>query len=111
MQQLLRRIALALIPVMLGACVQAKQAPAAPAERYKIVLGGNGVSKQDYDNAVAAQGQAAADLAAAKALVQQATLNLGYTSVASPIAGRIGISLVTPGAYVQASQATLMTTV
>ncbi len=81
------------------------------AERYKILLAGNGVSKQDFDNAVAAQGQAAADLAAGKALVQQATLNLGYTSVASPIAGRIGISQVTPGAYVQASQATLMTTV
>jgi membrane fusion protein (multidrug efflux system) len=81
------------------------------AERYKILLTGNGVARQDYDNAVAAQGQAAADLAAAKALVQQATLNLGYTSVASPIAGRIGISLVTPGAYVQASAATPMTTV
>jgi len=81
------------------------------AERYKILLTGNGVARQDYDNAVAAQGQAAADLAAAKALVQQATLNLGYTSVASPIAGRIGISLVTPGAYVQAAAATPMTTV
>jgi membrane fusion protein, multidrug efflux system len=81
------------------------------AERYKILIGGNGVSKQDYDNAVAAQGQAAADLAFAKAAVQQATLNLGYTSVVSPIAGRIGISQVTPGAYVQASQATLLTTV
>src|SRR5882672_3064346 len=81
------------------------------AERYKILIGGNGVSKQDYDNAVAAQGQAAADLAAAKAMVQQASINLGYTSVISPIAGRIGISQVTPGAYVQASQATLLTTV
>ena len=81
------------------------------AERYKVLIGGNGVSKQDYDNAVAAQGQAAADLAFAKAQVQQATLNLGYTSVTSPIAGRIGISQVTPGAYVQASQATLLTTV
>jgi len=81
------------------------------ADRYKILLAGDGVSKQDFDNAVAAQGQAAADLAAARALVQQATLNLGYTSVRSPIAGRIGISQVTPGAYVQASQATLMTTV
>jgi membrane fusion protein (multidrug efflux system) len=44
-------------------------------------------------------------------MVQQATLNLGYTSVVSPIVGRIGISQVTPGAYVQVSQATLMTTV
>src|SRR5258706_290353 len=81
------------------------------AERYKILLAGNGVSRQDYDNAVAAQGQAAADLAAAKALVQQATINLGYTSVVSPIAGRIGVSQVTPGAYVQASAATLLTSV
>jgi membrane fusion protein (multidrug efflux system) len=81
------------------------------AERYKILIGGNGVSKQEYDNAVAAQGQAAADLAAAKAMVQQATINLGYTSVVSPIAGRAGVSLVTPGGYVQASAATLLTTV
>ena len=81
------------------------------AERYKILLDGNGVSKQDYDNAVAAQGQAAADLAAAKAMVQQASINLGYTSVAAPIAGRIGLSLVTAGAYVQAVAATPMTTV
>jgi membrane fusion protein (multidrug efflux system) len=81
------------------------------AERYKILLTGNGVSRQDYDNAIAAQGQAAADLAAAKAAVRQAEINLGYTDVRSPISGRIGVSAVTPGAYVQASAATLMTTV
>jgi len=81
------------------------------AERYKILLPGNGVSKQDYDNAIAMQGQAAADLASAKAAVQQARINLGYTDVLSPITGRSGLSMVTPGAYVQASAATLMTTV
>lgn len=81
------------------------------AERYKILLTGNGVSRQDYDNAVAAQGQAAADLAAARAAVRQAEINLGYTEVRSPISGRVGVSAVTPGAYVQASAATLMTTV
>src|SRR5260370_5174483 len=81
------------------------------AERYKILLGGNGVSKQEYDNAVAAQGQAAADLAAARAMVQQATINLGYTSVVSPIAGRAGVSLVTPGGHLPARAATLPTTV
>ena len=86
-------------------------ATTALAERYKVLISGNGVSKQDYDNAVAAQGQAAADLAFAKAAVQQAALNLGYTSVLSPISGRIGISQMTAGAYVQASQATLLTTV
>lgn len=80
-------------------------------ERYKILVDGNGVSKQDYDNAVAGQGQAAADVAAGKAAVQTAKINLGYTDVVSPIEGRIGASVVTQGAYVQASAATLMATV
>ncbi len=81
------------------------------AERYKVLLDGNGVSKQDYDNAVAAQGQATADVATGKAAVQTARINLGYTNVGSPINGRIGPSAVTQGAYVQASAATLMATV
>ncbi|KVN38999.1 hemolysin D [Burkholderia pyrrocinia] len=79
--------------------------------RYKVLVGANAISKQDYDNAVAAQGQAAADVAAGKAAVDTAQINLGYTDVVSPISGRVGISQVTPGAYVQASQATLMSTV
>ena len=79
--------------------------------RYKVLVAANAVSNQDYDNAVAAQGQAAADVAAGKAAVQTAQINLGYTDVTSPITGRIGISQVTPGAYVQAGQATLMSTV
>jgi membrane fusion protein (multidrug efflux system) len=49
----------------------------AQAERYKILIGGNAVSKQAYDNAVAAQLQAAADVAAAKAAVATAKINLG----------------------------------
>lgn len=79
--------------------------------RYKVLVAANAVSKQDYDNAVATQGQAAADVAAGKAAVDTAQINLGYTDVVSPITGRVGISQVTPGAYVQASQATLMSTV
>jgi len=80
-------------------------------ERYKILIAANGVSKQEYDNAVAAQGQAAADVASGKAAVQTAKINLGYTDVLSPVTGRIGPSMVTQGAYVQASAATLMATV
>jgi membrane fusion protein (multidrug efflux system) len=79
--------------------------------RYKILVAANAVSKQDYDNAVAAQGQAVADVAAGKASVDTAQINLGYTDVVSPITGRTGLSQVTPGAYVQASAATLLTTV
>ena len=84
---------------------------AALAERYKVLSAGNAVSKQDYDNAVAARDQAVANLAFGKAAVETAKINLGYTDVLSPITGRIGISQVTEGAYVQASAATLMATV
>lgn len=80
-------------------------------ERYKVLVAGNAVSKQNYDNAVATQGQAVADVASGKAAVDTAQINLGYTDVVSPISGRIGLSQVTPGAYVQASGATLLTTV
>src|SRR6266851_228626 len=83
----------------------------AQAERYKILIGGNGVSKQEYDNAIAAQAQAAADVAASEAAVQIARINLGYTDVVSPITGRIGPSQVTQGAYVQASAENPMATV
>ena len=81
------------------------------AARYKILVAANAVSKQDYDNAVATQGQAVADVASGKAAVDTAQINLGYTDVVSPISGRTGLSQVTPGAYVQASAATLLTTV
>ncbi|MEA3083981.1 MAG: rane fusion protein multidrug efflux system [Paraburkholderia sp.] len=83
----------------------------AQASRYKVLVAANAVSKQDYDNAVAAEGQAAADVAAGKAAVDTAQINLGYTDVTSPVSGQIGISQVTPGAYVQASAATLLATV
>lgn len=83
----------------------------AQANRYKVLVAANAVSKQDYDNAVAAEGQAAADVAAGKAAVDTAQINLGYTDVTSPVTGQIGVSQVTPGAYVQASAATLLATV
>src|SRR6202166_3334098 len=69
----------------------------AQVERYKVLVAANAVSKQDYDNAVAAEGQAAADVATGKAAVELAKINLGYTNVVSPIAGRTGVSLVTEG--------------
>ena len=43
--------------------------------------------------------------------MQAARINLGYTTVISPLSGRIGRSAVTEGAYVQQSQATLLATV
>lgn len=80
-------------------------------ERLKYLVSTNAVSQQDYDNAFASFQVAEADVAAAKAALQSADINLGYTKVISPIDGRIGLSEVTEGAYVQAGVATLMATV
>ena len=79
---------------------------AAQAERYQPLVEANAISKQEYVNAVAAQKQAEADVAAAKAAVQTAQINLGYASVTAPIAGRIGRTLVTEGALVGQGEAT-----
>ncbi|MDM0015236.1 efflux RND transporter periplasmic adaptor subunit [Variovorax sp. J22P168] len=86
-------------------------AASALADRDRQLIGVNAVSRQDLDNSVAAQGQALAAVAAGEAAVETARINLAYTEVTSPIGGRIGISQVTEGAYVQASAATLMATV
>lgn len=80
----------------------------AQAQRDAVLADANAVSRQTYLNAVAAQRQAAADVAAGIAAVKGAAINLGYTTVVAPISGRIGSGLVTQGAYVQANAATLM---
>jgi membrane fusion protein (multidrug efflux system) len=69
------------------------------------------VSAQENETAIAAYGQAEADVAAAKAAVENAKVNLAYTRIASPIAGRIGKSSVTPGALAVANQQTALATV
>ena len=81
------------------------------AQRYAKLIKANAISRQDYDNATAAAGQADANVAAAKAALQAADIDLGYTKVDSPITGRIGKSLVTEGALVSASSATQLATV
>ena len=84
--------------------VAAEASSRALAERYKPLAEANAVSKQDYDNAVAAQLQA-------QAAVETARINLVYTKVLSPITGRIGRSLITEGALVTANQTATLTTV
>lgn len=81
------------------------------AKRDKVLVAASAISEQDYENAVSAERVAAADVAARKAEVETAQINLGYTNVIAPVTGRTGVSQVTPGAYVQANQATLMDTI
>jgi membrane fusion protein (multidrug efflux system) len=81
------------------------------AQRYQPLAAAHAVSQQAYDNAVAAQDQAAADIASAKAAVDAATINLVYTRVLSPISGRTGRSSMTEGALVGANQSTALVVV
>ncbi len=81
------------------------------AQRYAGLVKINAVSKQDYDDARAAYGQAAASVQQQKAAAEAARINLGYTRVTAPISGRIGASAVTVGALVTAAQATALSTI
>lgn len=81
------------------------------AGRYDQLAGIDAVSKQARDDAQAALKQAQAEVAAAQAAVRTAQIELGYTRVSAPIAGRIGRSAVTAGALVTANQATALATV
>lgn len=80
-------------------------------ERYKQLVAISAVSRQEYDDATAALKQAEADVESGKAAVETARINLAYTRITAPIAGRIGRSTVTPGALVTANQATALATI
>ncbi|RYZ98724.1 MAG: efflux RND transporter periplasmic adaptor subunit [Moraxellaceae bacterium] len=79
--------------------------------RYKSLMASKAISQQDYDDALAAMGQAKANLAAGKAAVEAANINVKYTKVIAPINGVIGRSSVTEGALVSAGQTQVLTTI
>jgi membrane fusion protein (multidrug efflux system) len=81
------------------------------AERYRELLQRNAASQQDTDDATATLAQAMADVAAAKASVETARINLNFTRVTAPIGGRVDRSTLTPGALVTANQAVALTTI
>ena len=83
----------------------------AQAERNKPLVEANAISKQEFINSVATQKTIEADVAAAKAALQSAQINLGYASVTAPISGRIGRALVTEGALVGQGEATQLAVV
>ncbi|MDD2161265.1 efflux RND transporter periplasmic adaptor subunit [Pseudomonas sp. MIL19] len=74
------------------------------ARRYERLLKTNAVSRQQYDDALAAWKQA-------QAVAQVARIDVQYTKVLAPISGRIGRSAVTEGALVTNSQAQELSTV
>ena len=81
------------------------------AQRYASLVRDNGVSRQDADDAASTCAQDKASVESKKAALESARINLNWTTVTAPIAGRIGISSVTPGALVSADQDTALATI
>ena len=81
------------------------------AERAAELVAIDAISRQAYEESQASAQQTTADVAAAQAALAGARINLKYTRISAPIAGRTGLSSVTPGALVTANQAGVLTTI
>ena len=79
--------------------------------RQSALIKSNYVSRQDYDTTRSQLNEAEANVAVAKADLEQATINLRYANVTSPIDGISGKSSVTVGALVTANQENALVTV
>ena len=75
---------------------------AAEFERAQRLWEERAIAKRDLDSRVNARDEAAANLRAAEATLQSASLNLGYTQVRAPVSGRVGKLEVTVGNLVPA---------
>ncbi|VVE21818.1 Multidrug efflux pump subunit AcrA [Pandoraea pneumonica] len=80
-------------------------------ERYRGLLEERAISAREDAESRAAEARTRADVLAARAEVRRAELNLGYTNVVSPIAGRVRRAEVTEGALVGLDSPTLLTRV
>jgi membrane fusion protein, multidrug efflux system len=79
--------------------------------RMKPLAAQQAVSLQELDNALAAQNAAIAQVDAGRAAVDKAELDLGYTTITSPLDGIVGITEVKAGNLVGSGESTLLTTV
>ena len=77
-------------------------------ERMKALYAGGVIAKQDLDTQEASFGQYEGTIAADKAAIDNAKLNLVYTRITSPINGRIGLRQVDIGNYVTAASGSSM---
>ena len=84
---------------------------AAVVSRYRPLVAERAISAQEYDSALANLRTAEANVADTRAALSRSELQLSYTIVRAPIAGRVGRAEVTEGALVSAGSATLMTRV
>ncbi len=79
--------------------------------RYDPLVKSQAVSRQTYDDAVSAEAQGKAAVASARAELEQARIDLAYTTVTAPISGQISSSDYSEGSLVTANQAAKLTTI
>lgn len=80
-------------------------------ERTRTLANKGTLSQANLDEATAASARAKADVSAAQAELQSAKLNLGYTEIRSPIAGRIGASAIDVGNLIGPDSGVLATVI
>src|SRR3954468_21647456 len=78
-------------------------------KRYSPLIKDKAISQEEYDDAVQANLEAEASVVAAKAQVEQAQLNLGFTKITSPIDGIASIANGQIGDLVGANSGDLTT--
>lgn len=71
-------------------------------ERAKKLISNNAISRRDYDEKADNSATAAARVKAAEAAVERARVDLGYTHIAAPVAGRMSRAEFTVGNIVSA---------
>jgi multidrug efflux system membrane fusion protein len=71
-------------------------------ERAQRLWGESAIAQRELDSAANVRQEADANLRAAQAALQSASLNLGYTQVRAPVSGRVGRLEVTVGNLVAA---------
>ncbi|CAM2150539.1 MULTISPECIES: efflux RND transporter periplasmic adaptor subunit [Paraburkholderia] len=71
-------------------------------ERAQRLIGDNAIAKRDYDEKQNAAREASANLKAAQAALEAAQINLGYTRIVAPVAGRVSRAEITVGNVVSA---------
>jgi membrane fusion protein (multidrug efflux system) len=75
--------------------------------RVRPLAAQKALSQKDLDDAIGQQQAAAAAVDSAKAEVEQAELNLGYTTITSPVTGLSSFAQVQDGAYVSSANSLL----
>lgn len=83
------------------------QVARADLERVKPLAAKNALSQKDLDNAIGQEQAAAAAVESAKANLEQAQLNLGYTTIFTPVTGLSSYARVNEGSYVQPANSLL----